>query len=247
MRSLGLHGLAKSMSNQRKECLERFYSLLADLERSLGGARRLSACDGRMSWPSRGVYFFCEPGEVRNDTGHGSRIVRVGTHALKAGSGTKLWTRLSQHRGQARSGGGNHRGSIFRLLVGTALMERDGLSYPSWDQGSSAPREIRESEQSLERSVSDVIGAMPFLWLSIIDEPGADSMRGYIERNAIALLSNFRSEPLDPPSESWLGHFCNRERVRTSGLWNQNHVDEQCDPAFLDALERLIIELGATA
>jgi hypothetical protein len=49
-------------------------------------------------------------------------IVRVGTHALETGSQTTLWKRLSQHRGQARSGSGNHRGSIFRLIVGTALI-----------------------------------------------------------------------------------------------------------------------------
>jgi len=30
----------------------------------------------------------------------------VGTQALKAGSGTNLWTRLWQHKGQATSGGG---------------------------------------------------------------------------------------------------------------------------------------------
>jgi hypothetical protein len=98
------------MSNGREQHLKLFYDLLDDLEQSLGGARVLSQCDGRMGWPQRGVYLFREPGENRSDTGLGPRIVRVGTHALKTGSGTKLWTRLSQHRGQARSGGGNHRG-----------------------------------------------------------------------------------------------------------------------------------------
>jgi hypothetical protein len=32
---------------------------------------------------------------------------------------------------------------------------------------------------------------MPFLWLAIDDEPSAHGLRGHIERNAIALLSNF--------------------------------------------------------
>ena len=227
--------------------MKRFYGLLSDLEQQLGGARTLSQCDGRMGWPQRGVYFFREPGEDRSDTGSGPRIVRVGTHALKTGSGTKLWTRLSQHRGQARSGGGNHRGSIFRLIVGTALIERDRHEFPTWDNGSSAPREIRQGEIPLEQAVSKVIGAMPFLWLAINDEPGPDSQRGYVERNAIALLSNHGKEPLDPPSGRWLGHLCNRDRVRTSGLWNQNHVDEQYDPAFLDTLERLIHDIVKAA
>ena len=63
-----------------------------------------------MSWPKRGVHFFREPGEVRTDSGTGPRVVHVGTHALKAGSQTKLWDRLSQHRGAKRSGIGNHTG-----------------------------------------------------------------------------------------------------------------------------------------
>lgn len=81
---------------------------------------------------------------------------------------------------------------------------------------------------------------MPFLWLEIDDEPGPDSVRGLVERNSIALLSNFRRAPLDPPSPGWLGHRCNRERVRLSGLWNQNHVEETHASGFLDTLERLI-------
>ena len=54
-----------------------------------------------------------------------------------------------------------------------------------------------------------------------------------MERDAIALLSIYRKEPLDAPSSGWLGHHCDRERVRSSGLCNSNHVDEAYDPAFL--------------
>jgi hypothetical protein len=179
------------MEGARLQHLRRFYDLLDALDQALGGALVISACNGRMAWPRRGVYFFREPGEFRSDTGGGPRVIRVGTHALNAGSGTKLWGRLSQHRGQARSSGGNHRGSIFRLLVGAALIERDGGAFPNWGQRGSAPRDIRNPEQPLERAVSAVIGAMPFLWLDIGDEPGPESMRGYTERNSIALLSNF--------------------------------------------------------
>jgi hypothetical protein len=109
------------VSDARRQHLVRFYSLLDELEKRVGGARTLGDCRGRMSWPARGVYFFREAGETRSETGAGPRIVRVGTHALKADGSTTLWGRLSAHRGQLRSGGGNHRGSIFRLIVGTAL------------------------------------------------------------------------------------------------------------------------------
>ena len=233
------------MSDRRKHHLMQFYELLAQLERKLGGARRLSECSGRMDWPQRGVYFFRETGENRTDTGDGPRVVRVGTHALRAGAGAKLWGRISQHRGTMNPLGGNHRGSIFRLIIGAALIERNGYSYPTWGHGNSAPRETREGERPLEREVSAVIGAMPFLWLAVDDEPGPDSLRGYIERNAIALLSNYGRTPIDPPSSEWLGHYSDREKVRQSGLWNNNHVDESYDPAFLDSMERLIEQMGA--
>lgn len=35
----------------------------------------------------------------------------------------------------------------------------------------------------------------------------------------------------------------NRARVLASGLWNQHHVDEIYDPAFLNTLETIIAEL----
>lgn len=237
--------------------LRRFYELLSELESRVGGTRRLSNCDGRIRWPQRGVYFFFEPGEPRTDSGSGLRVVRVGTHALAAGSKTTLWNRLSQHRGTGKTGGGNHRGSIFRLLVGEALKARSGQSHPqSWgiggDPGKAAAQfgctreEIKTQEQQLEIAVSRYIGAMPFLWLAIEDAPGPDSKRGLLERNAIALLSNRNKPPLDRPSASWLGSHSLRERVRESGLWNNNHVDEHYDSSFLDTLEYLIDGMKTT-
>lgn len=236
--------MSVSASLRRLDDLRRFYAILERLAVKCDGPRMLAQCTGRMGWPSRGVYFFQEPGELRTDSGEGPRIVRVGTHALNAGSQTSLWGRLSQHRGQANDGSGNHRGSIFRLLVGTALMEIDGYTLPTWGRGSHAPRAVREKELPLERLVSRTIGSMPFLWLAVTDPAGPDSLRGYIERNAIALLSNYRKPALDAPSPAWLGHHCNREKVWASGLWNQNHVDEDYDSAFLDVLDKLASEMA---
>lgn len=220
--------------------IKRFYSALMRIEERNGGKRRLSSCNGRMDWPRRGVYFFFEPGENRGAAA-GLRVVRVGTHAVSKGSGTTLWNRLRTHRG-VYGGGGNHRGSIFRLHVGTALLA--GGDYPdavrqSWGRGSSAPKEVRRAEHGLECAVSEYIGKMPFLWLMVNDEPGPASMRKYIERNAVALLSMASRLHIDPPSEGWLGHNCRHEVVRASGLWNVNHVFEDYAPDFLDLFERL--------
>lgn len=97
--------------SSRERDVKRFYENLKALESRQGATRTLSESASR-NCPQRGVYFFFEPGEQRSGSGDGARVVRVGTHALKPGSNTKLWTRLSQHRGALRSGGGNHRGSI---------------------------------------------------------------------------------------------------------------------------------------
>ena len=40
---------------------------------------------------------------------------------------------------------------------------------------------------------------MPFLWLAVNDSVGPHSDRAKIERNSIALLSNYEKSPLDPP------------------------------------------------
>ena len=228
----------------------RFYELLDRLAARVGGPRLLAECHAGMEWPRRGVYFFYEDGESRSRTGDGRRVVRVGTHGLGDGSRSTLWSRLRQHRGSSRSGRGNHRGSIFRLIVGVALAKRSRVPLPdSWGMKprSRAARElgvdsaaVARAEAGIEASVSEYIGQMPFLWLNVDDPPGPRSRRGLIERNAIALMSSYRAPAADGPSTEWLGHHSDRERVRRSGLWNSNHVDETYDPLFLNEMESRI-------
>jgi hypothetical protein len=227
--------------------LVRFYALLDRLKQCLGGTRSLATLNSFRDWPTRGVYFFFEPFEVRKESGDGPRVVRVGTHALTVGSRSTLRQRLIQHRGQS-SGLGNHRGSIFRLLVGEALLARGGLpTCSSWgvkgdiSQVSTMLNVSRDTlaadEAPVERAVTKYLASMPFLWLDVDDEPGANSQRGVFERNAIALLSNYQRPTIDPPSPGWLGNASNRSLVRGSSVWNQRHVEEAHDPAFLDSLE----------
>lgn len=221
--------------------INRFYELLAMLK-SRNGLRQLDDCDGRMCWPQRGVYFFFENGELRTTRTNEPRVVRVGTHAVSLGSKTTIWNRLSQHRGTL-SLGGNHRGSIFRLLVGKALAARNpALATSQWGQGQSAPKNIRDAERELEIEVSKHIRSMPFTWMSIDDEPSKESKRAYVERNCIALLSNARDAGrlVDSPSQGWLGHHCPHTDVRRSSLWNCRHIDEDCDPGVLDEIERYV-------
>ena len=231
--------------SERRADLDRFYALLAELEGLRGGKRLLAECHGRMGWPQRGVYFFFEDGELRDD-GVTPRVVRVGTHALRRSSKTTLWGRLSQHKGStggSMPGGGNHRGSIFRLHVGTALLASGDWPKQlrdSWSVGSTATSEVRRAEYALERAVSDYIGAMPFLWLAVDDSPGPQSDRGVIEAGAIALLSNLNRPVVDAASAGWLGCVADRRQIRDSGLWNVNYTKDPPNDAAIAVLERYI-------
>ena len=235
----------------------RFYALLAQIADKVGGRRCLAECDGGMDWPERGVYFFFEPGERRSLSGEGDRVTRVGTHT---GLETSLWNRLSQHCDPVSNGPGAHRDSVFRGLVGRALARRGDFGLPpTWRSANNDPRtekvrmkevarrfcmtseQVAESEEDLERRVSDYIGRMPVLWLRVPDAGKRGSMRRrYIEGQAIALLSGYSRPALDPPSANWLGRYSDRQNICESGLWNSHHVKKRCAPAFLNQMEDLI-------
>lgn len=225
----------------RSEDLQRFYDLIQQLRTAEGGGRHLIDCTKASGWPSHGVYFFFEDGEHRE--GGEPRVVRVGTHAVSAGSKTTLWNRLSAHRGAvggSQPGGGNHRGSVFRLHVGNALIARgdfNGSGVTTWGIGGNAAKAVRQTEYRIEQAVSRYIGAMTLLWVAVAGEAGHTSDRKLIEANAIALLTNRRRAPLDPPSIGWLGNESPHPAIRESGLWNVQHVDDRHDPSFLNVLE----------
>src|SRR5262245_10227027 len=147
----------------RREELVRFYAILSELEKRVGDKRQLGSCTGRLQWPERGVYFFFEATENRSSSGTGPRIVGVGTHALKEGRNAKFWQGLYRHGGTTK--GGNHRGSVFRLLVGEAICATNQNVKPcSWgvdsDPGKAGAKlgmsrtEIIVGERELEVLVS---------------------------------------------------------------------------------------------
>jgi len=197
-----------------------------------------------MGWPERGICFFFEPGEDRSTSGSGPRVVRVDTHAITSGSKIALWTLLSHHKGNSRTRGGNHRDSEFRMITGCSLISKyKSLKSSTWGKGSSVSKKVSRQELMIEQEVTNIIGQMPFLWLEVNDEQSEDSHRAYLQQNTIALLSNWNKEPMDEPSENWLGRYCPIEKVKGSGLWNSEHVEEEYDPAFLDVLAGYIAKM----
>ena len=230
----------------RADAIDHFYALIHELASRIGGPMLLTEHDLGRSCPKAGVYFFFENGEVRPNGQ--PRVVRIGTHGLTATSKSTLWERLRQHMGNvggSNPGGGNHRGSIFRRHVGSALLaERgDGDLLASWVSVSPLPG-LRDAERTVEVEVSRVIRAMPFLWLDVGTMPDSSSDRGFLERNLIALLSTLAGSS-EGPSSQWLGHHAVAPKVRASSLWNVNHVDEAFDVALLDLLQSYVRATGS--
>ncbi len=225
---------------RRNRHLQEFYRLLHDLEKSLGGKRLFKNCNGKLNWPERGVYFFFEPEEFRINNPSELRVVRVGTHMVSKGSKATFWNRLHTHKGTG-NGSGNHRASVFRLHVGNAIIQKSAgeISLPSWGEGQSASPENRAAELELEQQVSECIGNMSILWITVPDVAGPASDRAFIEKNSIALLSGPEG-PIDIPSDGWLGNFSTNEAIRRSGLWNVNHVDYRYDERFLDVFAKYV-------
>ena len=82
----------------------------------------------------------------------------------------------------------------------------------------------------------------PFLWIDLRDESSSQSYRAYLKRNAIALVSNYRKDSLDPRSGDLLECDSPRIIISDSDLWNINHVGEQYNAAFLDRLADAVEE-----
>lgn len=227
--------------NARLLQIDRFYALLARVAAlNTVTSRKLSQQTATSVRYERGIYFFFEDGEMRMTAPFQHRVVRIGTHAVSEGSKATLWNRLRTHRGGG-DGLGNHRGSIFRLHVGESIIRRGELEpiFPTWGNGQSAPADVRSAEEEIELAVSEHIGDMEVAWLEVPDASSADSDRGYLERNFIALLAG-PTGPLDLPSGNWLGRWSTREAVTNSGLWNVNHVYETFDATSLDVFEHYV-------
>lgn len=180
--------------------------------------------------PERGVYLFLDPNEP--SPFGGPRLVRVGTHAVSEGSKTSLRTRLRNHLGN-RAGGGSHRGSIFRLHVGRALLQRDQIShnFPNWGVGQDAPKSIRASEAEIEARVSTYLSALQVASIPILDQASKTSARALAEDQIIALFTE-NLEPIEKSSAEWLGLYSPVSEVRCSGLWNIRAVGNTYNDAI---------------
>jgi hypothetical protein len=223
---------------KRKENVAHAYGLFESLSSHIGMRELRSLLDTEL--PKQGVYFFFDVNEASTFSRKVPRLVRIGTHGVSAGSIATLRTRLRTHLG-TRSGLGNHRASVFRLHVGRAIIEREGLhdSFPNWGKGQSAPKEITAQESQLEHRVSEYIGQLHVLYVPVADTAGTGSMRAMIERQFIALFTEHIS-PVERATSSWLGRFSDKATIRETGLWNVRDVGGECDLKFVRFFEGVL-------
>lgn len=206
----------------RKKDIDEFY-ILIDRLTEIFPQRKLSDCNGKMIWPEQGVYFFFEKGQFR-ENGE-PRIVRVGTHAVTENSKAILWKRLRCHKG-TKNGYGHHRTSVFRDLVGRAIINKERIQINTWKLDR-LDKTQKLDEKEVESKVSNVIGDMPFIVLNVPGESGKNNMRAFIETNSIALLSNRdKKQKIDLPTDDWLGYITGHSAVTESGLWNSDDTEK---------------------
>lgn len=223
--------------SKRRVAVVRSYEIFAQLAAHMGLRRLREILAEKL--PKQGVYFFFDDDERTKFSSVIPRLVRVGTHGVSSGSVATLRNRLRTHLG-TRAGAGNHRASVFRLHVGRAIIERDGLleRYPNWGRGQSAPKDTTKPEAPLESKVSEYIGNLRVLVIPVSDTAGTGSMRATIERQFISMFSENLCT-IEDSSPTWLGRFSDKPSIRDSGLWNIRDVGGEYDLKFIPLLEGL--------
>lgn len=204
---------------------------------------------GLSSLPENAIYFFYEEGETWGHGGDNLRIVRVGTHR-----GGTFRGRMNEHYlvndskmdfdiHSARP----HDRSIFRKNIGRALLNRDGDNYLHvWDldlisaNNRTQHTHLRDvgKEKALEREVTRILRQQfCFRFIVVDDRKDRVGDKG-LERAIIGTVAQCH---LCTPSEGWLGNHSPIDKVRTSGLWQVQHLNSPgISENDRDAIERAV-------
>lgn len=230
------------MTTTRQLNIDIFYNLLDEVLNKF--PKRTLDTISKKNLPEKGVYFFFEQNETRQNS-YSNRVVRIGTHAAIANSNATLYDRLYNHKG-SKDLTGNHRGSVFRKLIGYSLIYKEELNYPYWGENSKkSDKTIKELEKPLEKMVSAYLHTLPFTVLEIPGPSSKDNDRAFIEENTIALLSNFDRPPIDKCSRNWLGQFTRDSKIICSGLWNSDCVErKEIDKNYFDTFEKHLTKMN---
>lgn len=173
--------------------------------------------------PENGVYFFYEEGEkIQVDPQVKNRIVRVGTHREQG----RFPSRVFNHFG------GNKNSSVFRKHLGGVIIRKKNPNDPSLKQWlKQDTRTFRDVEDEVEKELQEHFS---FRCIRVDNR----NERLELEERLIATLAKSPCRP----SPNWLGHFAVSDKIRMSGMWNEQHVDstKRIQPEHLSKLEELV-------
>jgi len=183
--------------------------------------------------PNNGVYFFYEKGETWGHGGGKSRIVRVGTH--REGN---FISRMKSHYIDDKIIERIHRNSacpkdrsIFRKNIGRAILAKTKSDYlPVWEVDFQTPKNrLRygdkrniELEKNLEHRINQMLKEK--FNFKVVPTGMHEAIIGGkgLEARLIGTLSHCKS---CRPSNKWLGRYSPKEKIRSSGLWLEQHLD----------------------
>ncbi|MHB1356091.1 MAG: hypothetical protein ACYCZF_08975 [Anaerolineae bacterium] len=180
------------------------------------------------SMPPDGIYVLFEEGE----TAHGTdRIVRIGTHdsdGRLAARLEELFIRENKDR------------SVFRKNIGRALLSSMGDPFlKQWDIDRTKktvrdnplrqvdPKKLQQTERKVTLRIQG-----SFSFVVVPTTAGIDRHR--LEAGLIALVASCSE---CRPSTNWLGLQSPSAKIRESGLWQVQHLDDE--PVSIETLELL--------
>ncbi|WP_342304871.1 hypothetical protein [Methanolobus sp. ZRKC5] len=208
------------MSTINDEC-GRLHQLFGELE-------RISYPFDINRIPNNGIYILFEKGELGHNT---DRIVRVGTH----NGDDRLRIRLRQHFIKE-----NKDDSIFQGHIGRALLNKDNDPFlEQWyiklktkkDKAKHSDRIDFAKLASTEKKVAQYIrDNFSFVVFEVTDK----DKRMELESKLISTLSLCTE---CKPSVNWLGNHSPKEKIKLSGLWNEQKLNK--DPLSETDFEEL--------
>ena len=186
-----------------------------DIHKLCNNAKRFNFPFGNDEIPLNGIYVLFEKGEYAHNA---DRIVRIGTHTGK----NQLPSRIHQHFLNE-----NKDRSIFRKNIGRAILNKNNDNYLKvweYDLTTKANREMYlesvdlSKQTQIEREISNYIQSNFSFSLITIDNK---EKRLEIEAKIISTVSLCEN---CKPSDTWLGNFSTKEKIRLSGLWLVNEL-----------------------
>lgn len=162
-----------------------------------------------------GIYILFEKDELAHN---GDRIVRIGSHT----GNDNLIKRLEEHFYKE-----NKDRSIFRKNIGRALLKKENDKYLDvWDIDFTKSEMKKKYGQLVDKSYQENIEQKVSNYIrdnftfSVIEVPDKRE-RLSIEKKIISVVSSCKE---CYPSDNWLGRFSTNEKIKSSGLWQTQHI-----------------------